>query len=824
MSKKVVAKVPAEVVTPTRQRSINLQSYLQRWIPYWGHPGWLAAERWRAFVRNQPIAGICRDTLIANLKNMEWDIVAKRPEDSGNRNIQKAIDYYKELFFQIEGSFDAYLDLMGQDMLDLPFGAMCEVVREDDDPEGHVLALHHVDAATCFPTGDLDYPVQQRVPELPGAIVNFPVHAMERMMISPRPEIRRKGWGMAPPEKAYQAVEMLFRGDRYYANLLLDTPEAGILDLVDMDEQTATDWTEGWQDLFQGIDGFKVPILYGHNKPAKWIPLARPPIDMLYDNVTNKYAGILTAAYGLRLSDIGLGQKAGEKTLAGVIRGERQSRRDGYATSKTNFENHFDRILPEPIKFVWIDVDEESKLMKSKSVVSYGQALSTLVTAKMITQLEARQELVAQGLLEIEIDVENLPEELVIQEEPMGAPGDQPEYPFGKPVPPDEEVPPTQGGRGGPTPKMTWRQAPDDERTRSHDWTSDTIKKMMDQILRPHLDAITQNAESPRIRRLIKAATRAMVPTVSKTFEVISDDQIEGFWLPEMCAMDFDQPSEMESMVLRQSIKDIHDELEGHLEADPWWRTASDIEKAQILEIFVLAYERGMEQVALDVVRTLYEEGLRDAPNLLGISFDLVNKAVIKELQAHAADLVTFVNQGTKTFIKRIITSGVRQGLASPQIAQALREGVSAETLLRWDTEYMGPVEDLIRDGIIEMSKSRSISIVNTEINRAENAGAFGQFTHSGLNTKRWVHLGERGKTEKGNPCPCPLCEANEKLGFVPLDFLYRTVFKKGGVDGLGGEHHPPGHPSVCHCTIFFDEKDLFDAVAKGDWRIWTGK
>jgi len=822
MAKKAIGKVPSEVETPARQRSISLQSYLQRWIPYWGHPGWLAAERWRAFVRNQPLAGICRDTLISNLKNMEWDIVAKRSEDASNKNIQKAIDYYKELFFQIEGSFDSYLDLMGQDMLDLPFGAMCEVVREDDDPEGHVLALHHIDAATLFPTGDLDYPVQQRVPELPGAIVNFPKHAMERMMISPRPEIRRKGWGMAPPEKAYLAVEMLFRGDRYYANLLLDTPEAGILDLVDMDAETAEQWIEGWASLFQGIDGFKVPVLHSHTKPAKWIPLARPPIDMMYDNVTSKYAGILAAAYGLRLSDLGLEETKGEKTLAGVIRGERQSRRSGYATIKVNFENHFDRIVPEPIKFIWIDADEESKLMKSKTVVSYGQALSTLVTAKMITQLEARQELVAQGLLETEIDVDELPEELAIQEEPM-ATGDQPEYPFGKPKPPDEEVPATQGGRGGPTPKMTWRQEPEDTRTRPHDWTSDDIKRMLDQIVRPHMDAITQRAESPRIRRLIKVATRAMVPVVSKTFEVINDDQIQDFWLPEMWAMDFDQPSEMESIVLRQSIKDIHDELEGHLEDDPWWRTASDIQKSQILEIFVMAYQRGMEAIALDAVRALYEEGLWSRPNLMGYDFKVVNKAVIRELEERAADLVTHVNRGTKTFIKRIITSGVRQGLSSPKIAQALREGVAADTLLKWD-DYMGSVEDLVRDGLIEMSKSRSISIVNTEINRAENAGKFGELTHGGLKTKRWVHLGERGITEKGNPCPCPLCAANEELGWVPATYVYRTVFKTGGVDDLGGEHYPPGHPSVCHCTIFFDENELIDLVGRGEYKIWTGK
>lgn len=830
MAKTSIKKVPAEVEErPKRQRSIQLQSYLARWIPYWGHPGWLNAQRWRAFVRNQPMAQVCRNTLIYNILAMGWEVQARDPEDSEKRNIKKAIDYYKELFEKIEGEFDAFIELMGQDMLDLPFGAMCEVVREGDEPDGHVISIHHVDAATLIPTGDDDFPVQQRVPDLPGALVNFPAHAVQRMMMTPRPEIRRKGWGMAPPEIAYLSVEMLYRGDRYYANLLLDTPEAGLLDLGDIDEESAEEWITGFRSLFAGIDPFKVPVLWGsRERSPQWIPFARPPNDMLYDRITLKYAQILCAAYGMRLSDIGMAELSGEKTLAGVIRGERQTRRSGFALIRSKFENLFNNILPYYLKFVWIDDDEETKLAKAKTLMAYGQSLSSMTGGKKIlTQEEARREVVAQGLLETDIDPDEVPEDEMMQPGMMGG-EEQPAFPFGRPKSEQKEEqkkPPSQGGRGllaGVQRRLTARQDPEMAESESAKWTAEDLLDMMNQIIAPNMALIPERAEPPRLRRLIKAATRAMVPTIEKTFLQLDDAQIQRYWLPEMQAVDFDLPSELSSYVTRQSAQEIREELESHLEDDPWWQTANALDKARILEIYVAAYETGMQEMALDIVRALYEEGLRSRPDLIGISFDLVNEVTIAELESRAADLVKWVDQGTKTFIKRVVVAGVRQGLASPRIAQAIREGADAEIILE-DDGYMGDTTQLIQDGLVEMSEARANSIVNTEINRAENQGKWGQMLRSGFATKRWVHLGERGVTEAGNVHPCPVCSANEELSWVPIDFAFRTVFKDGGVDGKGGEQTPPAHPNVCHCTIYFPEKELFTLVESGDYYPWTG-
>lgn len=845
---------PSEVEDVDRQRAISLSSYLQRWIPYWGHPGWLNAERWRAFVRNQSVAVITRDTLITNMLSMDWQVTAKESADGEKSEIKKAIDYYTDLFTYLEGDFDTYCELMAQDLLDLPFGAMAEVVRDNDDPEGPVLGMFHVDAATLFPTGVDEYPVQQRVPELPGSVVNFPKHAVARIMMTARPEIRRKGWGMAPPEKAYLAIEMLFRGDRYYANLLLDTPEAGILDLIDMDAETADQWIEGMREMFHGIDGFKVPVLHSHDKPAQWIPLNRPPTDMLYNEVTMKYAAILTAAYGMRTSDIGMTELGGEKTLAGVIRGERQTRKSGFALVRTKFENHFNSVLPNELKFVWIDDDEETKLSESKTLVSFGQGLQQLASAGLLSKEEARQEIVSRGLLSIEIDPDELPEDPEEararrqQEFQMGQQvqgqrfqakereGQQkyemdrfgrenkPPYPFGRePAGADDgKKPASQGGRGGGgfSLRSLFKRVPDDELTDSlppeGNWTKTDLLAMMNQIIEPTQQSIIRRAteEPSRLRRLIRVATKTLYPIVSRTFNVLTDDQIEDYWLPEVMAFEMGEPSELDSMVMRQNQEDLFNELDKHLESDNWWKTANEIEKAQILRLYVEAANYGLGEMALKIVQDLYEEGLRDSPTLIGLSFELENPNTLAVLSERAAEFVTQVDEGTKFFIKRIIGAGVRQGMSSPKIAQAIREGAAAEEILRRD-DFMGDVLQFVKEGLVEMSRNRSESIVNTEINRAENYGVWLQMKNSDLSVKRWMHLGERGVTKKGNPHPCPVCEGNEKLGFVPMDYMFKTVFKSGGDDGEGGQLGPPGHPQVCHCTLGYERDEVIEKLSE---------
>jgi hypothetical protein len=862
--KKAKAKTASTVAEkPTGQRAIQLQPYLNRVIPYWGHPGHLAGARWRWLVKNQPIAIICRDTLIANMISLGWSIRQREPDETKLTSVKEEIDHYTELFNTMEGGFDNYISLIGQDLLDLPFGAMCEKGYQNDNPDERLMWVEHVDAATLMPTNVIDWPVMQTVPYYNARPVVFPKHAISRSYMSPRPEIKRKGWGMAPPEKIYLALEMLYRGDRYYANLLLDTPEAGILDLIDMSEEDATEWLESMRELFQGIDGFKVPVLYQHNAPAQWIPLNRPPTDLLYDTTTLKYATITAAGYGIRLSDIGMAELTGDKTLAGVIRGERQSRRNGHAVLRSKTGDHLDTLLPKHLQLIWDEKDEEAKTTQARALSTYGLALGQIKRDGLMSVEEARHELVATGLLEVEIDPDDVPE----QETPMGMPGqemfgkpgekgDEKEgkggFPFGKKPKPfgkptDEErgkgkkkkVAPEDGGRGNIIQRAISALEP--VRKEPGHPPYEEITDQLLTIVKPGVMSLAERAaqagvtqarlsdhknpipRAPRLRRLIKVITRAMVPEVKRTFDVVDDEVIRTYWLPEMLSVDFGMPSELDSVVTRQSADELREKLEQHLVDDPWWTIASTWDKAAILNIFKTAYEVGLHDTALEIIRALYEEGLASVPTISPtINFDLTNRAVMRALELDAAKLVTRVNEGTKYFIKRITVAGVRQGLTRPDIAQAIREGESAAAILK-EEGFMEETVSEILSGLIEMSEKRATSIVNTEINRAQNMGHLRQIVESGLTRKWWRHLGSRGLTPAGNQHPCPVCLRNEELGYVEVGYLFETVFKSGGPEDDGRSLIPPGHPSICHCKIFFDDTELTEKVAKGQYKPWTG-
>lgn len=267
---------------------------------------------------------------------------------------------------------------------------------------------------------------------------------------------------------------------------------------------------------------------------------------------------------------------------------------------------------------------------------------------------------------------------------------------------------------------------------------------------------------------------------------------------------------------MRNILDEAQAVLDEHLRDDPWWQTASALEKSEILSVFAAAYESGLADQALAMIMALYEEGLRSSPNLVGISFDLTNPSVIRRLEESAGLLVRRIDEGTMFFIRRIITAGVRQGLARPRISAALRDGVRAEEILR-DDGYMDDVIESILEGMVEMSEYRTESIVNTEINRVHNEAKRDQMKEVGLTEKWWRHLGERGTTDAGNEHPCPICLGNEELGFVDIDHTFDTVFEEGA-------QTPPGHPGVCHCTIRFKEEELFEIVGEGEFTPWTGE
>jgi len=240
---------------------------------------------------------------------------------------------------------------------------------------------------------------------------------------------------MAPPEKIFLAIEMLRRGDTYYARTLLDTPEAGILDLMNMSEPAAKEWIKGFKELYTGIDSMKIPVLYEHTMEAKWIPFGKPPTDMMFDRIYHQYAALVCSGYGLTPTDIGLPSVGGGggQTLAGSIRDERRTRRSGIARLKAAAIYFFNRMLPKTLQFTWIDLDDEYAIAQSRARLANATAMNQYIQSRMFTEKEARLQTLADGLFTIAVP-EDIPEGEFITD-PNNQPSERPGM-LGSPIAP----------------------------------------------------------------------------------------------------------------------------------------------------------------------------------------------------------------------------------------------------------------------------------------------------------------------------------------------------------------------------------------------------
>lgn len=486
------------------QRSIDLPEMLYRILPPWSNPTkFLEANTWRAIVASQPIAVACREALISSYLSLDWKI---EPKDSELRDELKSdIDYYTD-FFSDTGKYyyDEIIEWIGRDMLDIPFGAAAEVGRQGDSPEGKVLWLELLDGGTLFPYPNDQWPVGQYVREaMMTSPIYFPYYAINRVYYSPRTEIKLEGWGMPPPEKIYLALELLNRGDRYYANLLLDTPEAGILDLGDMSKTSAEQWVKAYRDMLGGVDPMKVPVLYEHNNEVKFIPFGRPPTDLMFDRVTAKYASMVTSGYGLTLSDIGIQTTtSGGDTLAGSIRDERKTRRTGFARFKRKMVSFFNFMLPDTLYYKIIDQDDELSVAMSRARLANSTAAAEYINNRIFTPNEMRRQAISDGLITISIP-EDVPED-DFPELPEENPNERTNL-LGKPIAP------SQGGHGEVLPRG--------------DVFSDEINKMMD-VGDTYLKKMVRSVISP----LREQTTDALTSFSEGELDAWNDWYDEALW------------------------------------------------------------------------------------------------------------------------------------------------------------------------------------------------------------------------------------------------------------------------------------------------------
>lgn len=664
---------------------------LYRFVPQFSSPQWQNADAWRRIVRQQPVAIACRDTLISFLIGTDWQIRAKDPDQT--EAYKNDIDYYTELFENLNGwDFNSFLDVLCQDMLDTPFGGAAEVGRLGDVPDGRTVWVQHLDSATLYPTQDFEYPVAQRIPEVAHPPVLFPRHAIDRAHYTPRPEYNKQGWGMAPPEKIYLAIELLYRGDRYYANMLLDTPEAGILDLLDMEKKAALEWLESFQQMFAGIDPFKVPVLYEHTQEAKWIPFGRPPTELIYDSVTFKYAQIICAGYGLKISDLGLSQDQ-TTTLAGVIRAERQTRRTGFAVIAEKTYGFFNRLLPVHLLFEWVDSDDESMLSRGRARLANFQAYAEAREKKMLTLQEVRAQIAADGLMDIQIDPDD-PEALKMDEMTMGP--DTVRLPR---TSDRDRVPPSEGGEGEHT----------------------FPRKSMTALVARTMLAPVREANEIRLRRLIKVAARKAFPGIKKSFKSIDNNDLEAWLLASIRDIFDDDKFKPYKAALTKSLK-----------VDDWWSLKNYITEKELEEVANQAYSAGLSECANHVSELLYEEGKADVLEKVNIDSSLPPGTF------SVVGLVDDIDDQSQKLIKSSVFASVYTVFSVPTMYQSIEAGAKVEDLLA-EPELMTRMLEELSLLVEEAYKSRSTILSDTLYNGIIERAATDYFKSIGLKKGEWV-------------------------------------------------------------------------------------
>lgn len=415
-----ILNIPAPTKeTKPRQRSINISDlFLTRFSPPWTRPPSLPAYTWRNWVLNQPVAMAYRETLIASLLNLDWKVTPRNA--TYKKELDATVKYYTRLFQQggeyLGTDYTGLIEWIAGDVLDLPFGGAAEIGRKGDVPGGRVAWIRPLDAGTLYPTLNQEYPVVQYYQGYDA--IAFPAHAISRTYLTPQSYIYREGWGMAPPEKAYFAINLLNTGDKYYANLLLDVPTAGILDLGDMEKSSAEEWVTAFKTFVNDTaTSFRVPVLYEHNNPVSFIPFGKVPNDIMFDKIILKYSALLGAAYGASPSDIGLQSTSSSgETLAGSIRDERKTRRTGYARLKLKMKYFFDRILPESLEFNFVDYDDELNVALGRARLASATAFNLLQSNGNFSQQEVRSQMIQEGLITISIP-DKLPKDAKVKQE-----------------------------------------------------------------------------------------------------------------------------------------------------------------------------------------------------------------------------------------------------------------------------------------------------------------------------------------------------------------------------------------------------------------------
>jgi hypothetical protein len=244
------------------------------------------------------------------------------------------------------------------------------------------------------------------------------------------------------------------------------------------------------------------------------------------------------------------------------------------------------------------------------------------------------------------------------------------------------------------------------------------------------------------------------------------------------------------------------------LNTDPWWKTFSNDQKAALTAALVAAYTVGMRDTAQEMVSYLYETGDLNYSTPQVTAFDLRDPKTKAEIEKFAQQIIDQTNSGTEYYLRRITLSEVNKALSEKTVADGLRNGTVTPESLFNDTMWMERLAVAIQSALIVIMADRARVIPVNEELTAQRMATVEMYKRAGLTQKWW-------RTTSEVPCD-QYCIPNQKLGFVPLSYVYDASFPEGVLQPQAHNH--------CACLLQFNQDELTNVVKSGKFKVWSGE
>lgn len=346
-------------------------------------PGGVSYDTLRRAARSVHVVRVCIITLKEKVSKTKWIIRPKDPLAEKSGPMKEQIDEISKLLKKPNRNGDTWRSFIDKSLEDL---YVCDAVAWEKTryPDGRVAELYQVDATTIHPVfnewGQQDVPIplsttageevlpvsylqvlnysQYGGPQSGDVIAAWPKADMDYFHMHPQGSLEGFGFGLSPIESVLSIVASLLNADNYNATYF----EEGafppiILQLIgQVNERDLEAYREYLMSELMG--NFHRPAIMAGATKAEVINLKNiTNNDMQFMEYQNWLAKLMTAAYGLSIRDINLGDKGGLGSGDAAQVDTELAEGKGYTSSLELIKERINLMIEEDFEYEDIEFD-----------------------------------------------------------------------------------------------------------------------------------------------------------------------------------------------------------------------------------------------------------------------------------------------------------------------------------------------------------------------------------------------------------------------------------------------------------------------------------